>query len=162
MTPASRRGLEIALKVPAKARYPLFGAKRHTYLTPKNQKPPLLDDVTLDLTDCTCIVGPNGSGKSTVLGALNIFFREQENSNTNVVQLEPEDFHHKNTATPIEITVTFKDLSTETQADFRDYYRNSELTISSIATFNEETGKAEVVQHGQRLAMSAFAPFLKP
>jgi len=61
--------------------------------------------------DYTCLIGPNGSGKSTILCALNVFFRETENMATDLGQLDREDFHQKRVTEPIEITVTFEDLS---------------------------------------------------
>jgi len=67
-------------------------------------------DVTIPFNDYTCLVGPNGVGKSTVLYALNVFFRETANSSTDLTQLSAEDFHQKDTADPIEITITFTDL----------------------------------------------------
>src|SRR6266852_5950633 len=118
-------------------------------------------DVAVPFNDYTCLVGPNGSGKSTVLCALNVFFREIENASTDLSQLDREDFHQKNTANPIEITVTFEHLSTEAQRDFADYYRQGKLIISAIASFNEPTGKAEVKQYGQRLAMPDFKDFFR-
>lgn len=118
-------------------------------------------DITVPLHDYTCLVGPNGSGKSTILCALNVFFRETQNSGTDLSHLDLEDFHQKNTAEPIEITVTFTDLSPEAQQDFSNYYRQGKLIISAVATFNEATAKAEVVQYGQRLAMSAFKDFFR-
>ncbi len=118
-------------------------------------------DVTVPLNDYTCLVGPNGSGKSTILCALNVFFRETENSSTDLSQLDREDFHQKNTAEPIEITVTFTNLSPEAQKDFSNYYRQGKLIVSALATFNDVTGKAEVRQYGQRLAMSGFKEFFR-
>jgi len=118
-------------------------------------------DVPVPLNDYTCLVGPNGSGKSTILCALNVFFRETENSGTNLSLLDREDFHQKNTVEPIEITVTFADLSPEAQHDFSNYYRQGKLIISAVATFNDATGKAEVKQYGQRLAMPGFKDFFR-
>lgn len=118
-------------------------------------------DVTVPFNDYTCLVGPNGSGKSTILCALNVFFRETENSGTDLSQLDREDFHQKNTAEPIEITITFTDLSPEAQHDFSNYYRQGKLIVSALATFNEATGKAEVIQYGQRLAMPGFKDFFR-
>ncbi len=118
-------------------------------------------DVTVPFNDYTCLVGPNGSGKSTILCALNVFFREIENASTDLSQLDREDFHQKNTAEPIEITVTFTDLSAEAQQDFANYYRQGKLIISAVATFNEAIGKAEVKQYGQRLAMPDFKEFFR-
>ena len=109
-------------------------------------------DETIPFNDYTCLVGPNGSGKSTILCALNVFFRETENTATDLSQLDHEDFHQKNVTEPIEITVTFEDLSPAAQQDFADYYRQGKLIVSAVATFDDTTGKAEVKQYGQRLA----------
>lgn len=118
-------------------------------------------DITVPFNDYTCLVGPNGSGKSTILCALNVFFRETENASTDLSQLDREDFYHKNTGEPIEITVTLTDLSPEAQQDFSNYYRQGKLIISAAATFDEATGKAEVKQYGQRLAMPGFKDFFR-
>lgn len=117
-------------------------------------------DETIPLNDYTCLVGPNGSGKSTVLCALNIFFRETDNTSTDLSQLVQEDFNHQNTAEPIRITLTFTDLNEEAQKeDFADYFRHGQLVVSTVATFNETAGKAEVKQYGQRLGMADFKEF---
>lgn len=80
-------------------------------------------DAEIPLDDYTCLVGPNGSGKSTILTALNVFFRQSENTATDLIRLDREDFHCKNTSAPVTITVTFSDLSKEAQEDFSDYAR---------------------------------------
>lgn len=118
-------------------------------------------DTTVPFNDYACLVGPNGSGKSTILCALNVFFREVENASTDLSQLDREDFHQKNTTEPIEITVTFKDLNGQAQNDFSNYYRQGKLIVSAVARFNETTGKAEVKQYGQRLAMPEFKEFFR-
>jgi energy-coupling factor transporter ATP-binding protein EcfA2 len=84
-------------------------------------------DETVSFNDYTCLVGPNGAGKSTILCALNIFFREIDNATTDLSQLDLEDFHLKNPDEPIEVTVTFVDLSAEAQQDFANYYRRERL-----------------------------------
>jgi len=118
-------------------------------------------DTIVPFNNYTCLVGPNGSGKSTILCALNVFFREVENAATDLSQLDREDFHHKNTAEPIEITVTFRDLNEEAKKDFSDYYRQGKLIVSAVATFNEAAGKAEVKQYGQRLVLPDFKEFFR-
>src|SRR5216683_773991 len=118
-------------------------------------------DVTIPFNNYTCLVGPNGSGKSTVLCALNILFRESEHSATDLTQLCNEDFHRKETSDPVEIIVTFTDLSENAQKDFADYYRQGQLVVSAVATFDKTTGKADVKQFGQRLGMAAFKDFFK-
>ncbi len=119
------------------------------------------EDATVPFNDYTCLVGPNGAGKSTVLTALNLFFRESENLQTDLSQLEKEDFHRKNTKAPIRITVTFTNLNEGAQGDFSHYFRQGQLVVMAEATFDEATGKAEVKQYGQRLGMAALAPFFQ-
>jgi putative ATP-dependent endonuclease of the OLD family len=120
-----------------------------------------LANAPVPFNNYTCLVGPNGSGKSTILCALNVFFRDTENTATNLGHLDREDFHQKNVTKPIEITVTFEDLSPAAQRDFADYYRQGKLIVSAIATYNETTGKAEVKQYGQRLGIPEFKPFFR-
>ena len=116
---------------------------------------------TVPFGDYTCLVGPNGAGKSTVVCALNIFFRESDNSSTDLSNLQEEDFHNKNTAEPIRVTVTFHDLSPGAQEDFKDYFRQGELIVSAEATYDAKSKTATIKQYGQRKAMKAFAPFFE-
>ena len=118
-------------------------------------------DASIPFNDYTCLVGPNGAGKSTVLTALNVFFRESDNLPTDLSQLDYEDFHCKETAEAIRITVTFCDLSDEAKEEFADYVRHDQLVVSAVATFDAATGKAQVKQYGQRLGIQAFAPFFE-
>ncbi|NGZ10585.1 MAG: DUF2813 domain-containing protein [Nitrospira sp. LK70] len=119
------------------------------------------NDETIPFSEYNCLIGANGAGKSNVLCALNVFFRESEGSSTDLSFLQEEDFHHKQTETPIEITVTFGDLNEDAQAEFKDYYRQGQLVISAIAVHDKTTRKAEVKQYGQRLGMAEFKPFFR-
>jgi hypothetical protein len=92
---------------------------------------------------------------------LNIFFRNIESAPTNLLSLSAEDFHIQDTSKPVEITVTFTDLSTEAIADLKDYVRQGKLIVSAIAHFNPDTGTAEVKQYGQRLGMDKFKLFFE-
>lgn len=116
-------------------------------------------DCTVSLDNYTSLVGPNGAGKSTILAALNVFFRETENSATDVNNLDIQDFHNRDTSQPIIITVTFGELTEAEQHTFKEYYRHGSLIISAEAVFDEHTGKAHVRQFGQRLGIEAFKPF---
>lgn len=120
-----------------------------------------LNDETVKFGDYTCLVGPNGAGKSTVLNALNVFFREAKAGATNLLTLSKEDFFEKDITKPIRITVTFGDLSAEAKEDLRDYVRHDTLVVTAVAKWSEATQSATVSQHGQRMAMTAFAPFFK-
>lgn len=118
-------------------------------------------DEEVHLSDYTALVGPNGAGKSTVLCALNIFFRDNENSSTNIIELDREDFHNRDTTNPIEITITFKDLSEQAKEAFAEYYRHDRLVVSAKAEFDEISEKAPVKQYGQRLVMPHFQEFFR-
>ena len=120
-----------------------------------------IKDSMAHLSNYTCFVGPNGAGKSTVLCALNIFFRNIDGAPTNLSTLAVEDFHLQDTSKPVEIIVTFTDLSAEAVSDLSDYVRQGKLVVSAIANFDANTGKAEVKQYGQRLGMEKLKPFFE-
>lgn len=116
---------------------------------------------TIEIDDYTCLVGPNGSGKSTILCALNIFFRESEHSSVDLTCLEEQDFHNRRTENPVQVTVTFANLSANAQDDLKEYYRNGELTITAQAIWDPVEKCAIVKHYGERLAMEEFAPFFE-
>lgn len=116
------------------------------------------EDETIYFDKYTCIVGPNGSGKSSILGALNILFRNAE-APTDVSYLHEEDFHRKNILDPIRITATFEDLSDAAKTELKNYVRQDKLILSAIAKWDADSSRAEVRQVGSRLIMKAFAPF---
>ncbi len=78
-----------------------------------------------------------------------------------MTSLTSEDFHLHDTTSPIEIAVTFANLSPEAEEDFKDYVRQGKLIVSSQAPFDSKSNRAEVKQYGQRLGMAAFKPFFK-
>lgn len=114
-------------------------------------------DETIPLDGYSCFVGPNGAGKSTVLAALNVFFQNSNPGAPNVKELEEEDFHKKDTSTPIRITVTFSDLSTAAKGALRDYVRLDKLIVTASASWDADSRAAPVKQYGQRLGMKKFA-----
>jgi predicted ATP-dependent endonuclease of OLD family len=115
---------------------------------------------TICVDPYTCLVGPNGAGKSTILCALNLFFRDPA-SPTNMLTLCAEDFHHGNTAEPVEIILAFKDLSADAQEDLKHYYRQHALIVMAKAEWDPESQMAEVKQFGIRNVMKEFAPYFK-
>lgn len=114
---------------------------------------------TISLNKYSCFVGPNGVGKSTVLTALNVFFREQNSSSTDVLKLAEEDYFCKQTENPIRITVTFDNLSELAKRELADYVRQEELVVTAEAKFDTESGVGTVKHYGQRLVMLEFCPF---
>ena len=142
--------------------WPLFYWQRYMRIesvTVKNLR--CIKEAVANLDAYTCLVGPNGAGKSTILHALNIFFRHVEDASTDVVSLTREDFYLHDTTKPIEITVTFADLTKEAEEDFKGYVRQGKLIVSVMATFDGKSNRAEVKQFGQRLGMTAFKSFFR-
>lgn len=117
-------------------------------------------DVTIPFDALTTFVGPNGAGKSTVLCALNIFFQDASNT-TRVDVLTEEDFHRRNIAERVEVTLTFHELSVAATEALSDYVRHGEIIVSAFATFDPGTQSAKVSQSGIRMAMAEFSAFFK-
>jgi len=118
-------------------------------------------DVTIQLNKYSCFVGPNGAGKSNVLAALNIFFREQAGSATDVNKLTDEDYFCKNTDEPIRITVTFDDLNQVAQDELSAYVRQGELIVTAEAVYEPASNSGAVKHYGQRFVMGDFRPFFE-
>jgi predicted ATP-dependent endonuclease of OLD family len=126
-------------------------------------------DETIPLDDYTCLVGPNGTGKSAVLMALNVFFRENDSTVTNVLDLTKQDFHHENVQEPVKITVTFEDLpseddplvSKEAKELIKLYARQDKLVLFAQAEWNPTTESAPVKQYGSRLVMKELKPYFR-
>lgn len=117
-------------------------------------------DQEIVFDDYSCLVGPNGSGKSTVLMALNVFFRNTQ-APSDVLNLDEEDFHDRNTSEPIEITATFTDLSDQAKKDLKAYVRQDELIITARAEWDEALRAAEMRQLGVRQVIQDFAPYFE-
>ncbi len=117
-------------------------------------------DQEIILDDYSCLVGPNGSGKSTVLMALNVFFRNSQ-APSDVLNLDEEDFHDRKTSIPIEITITFTNLSDEAKEDLKAYVRQNELVVTARAEWDEPSRSAVVRQLGARQVIKDFAPYFE-
>jgi putative ATP-dependent endonuclease of the OLD family len=118
-------------------------------------------DETIEFGPYTCFVGPNGAGKSTVLNALNVLFREVTSKAADHQTLAAEDFCEGNTSCPVRITATFDRLTHEAELDLKDYVRHGKLIVVAEAHWDSSQGRAEVKQHGMRLAMLDFARFFE-
>ncbi len=118
-------------------------------------------DESIVLDNYTCFVGPNGSGKSTIINALNVFFRQYKDSQTDLSKLIKDDFHHKNTDDDIKITITFRDLNQNAKEELSHYVRQDKLIITAIAKYNPAKEIAEVKQYGNRLGLDDFKLFFE-
>ena len=118
-------------------------------------------DETIDFDDYTSFVGPNGVGKSTVFHALNLFFRQNKDTQTDLLKLSSSDFHHSDTSNSIEVIVTFSSLSDQAKEDLADYVRQDKLIVSAIAKYDPINERAEIKQYGNRLGFEEFRSFFE-
>lgn len=118
-------------------------------------------DEKIEFDNYTVLVGENGAGKSTVLTALNVFFREPNAIATITGELSEEDFHAKDTSSPIRVEVTFDQLGDEAKADFASYVRQDKLTITAEAAIDPESEAIQVTQYGSRLGFDEFREFFE-
>lgn len=84
-----------------------------------------IDDLEVEMDPHTVLVGANGVGKSCVLKAIDKFFAASPS-------VTAEDFHNQNTADPVEITLTFDDLSEEENGVFASRIHQEKLVVSRI------------------------------
>lgn len=104
---------------------------------------------TLDCDSLTVLVGRNGAGKSTFLRALDSFY----NANAGYAET---DFYNKNVEQPINIIVTYCDLTNQEKDLFRPYMNGEELTVDKEITWND--GKPVQKYYGSILGCAAFMP----
>ena len=96
-----------------------------------------------------------------MLSALNVFFKENSYSLTDVSKLDAEDYFKKRTENPVKITLTFEDIGAEAEAELSDYVRQGELVVTAKAVFDEAAGFGQVKYFGQRSGMQEFRRFFE-
>ena len=114
----------------------------------------------VEVGDYTCFVGSNGSGKSNVMHALNVFFGEQNIPGLDVRMLSEEDFHRKNTREPIEITVTFTDLSEEAKQElFKKIEQETRFEAAKLIKKIEDKVKQEADKKAKEILSLAIQKY---
>ncbi len=78
---------------------------------------------TIDIEPLTAIIGANNTGKSAFLKAIDLFF-------SNAPKIDDDDFHSKNIEEPIDITLSFADLTEDEMTLFESNLIDSQLTVT--------------------------------
>ena len=71
----------------------------------------------------TVLIGRNGAGKSTLLRALEIFYNP-------AATVHEDDFYSRDTESPIEIQITYGDLTENEEAELQDFARDGQLIVT--------------------------------
>lgn len=85
-------------------------------------------DAELDCDRLTALLGRNGAGKSNFLRAIDTFYDI-------TAPTTAEDFFNHDTNSPVEIRVTYGDLSPAEEAEFAPYVRDGTLTVTKRISF---------------------------
>ncbi|WP_265562051.1 ATP-dependent nuclease [Sphingomicrobium arenosum] len=111
-----------------------------------------ISDISVDFSDHTVFVGANGVGKSSILKAVGKFFDKSP-------QISIEDFHERKTDQPIEIVLTFEDLSPEEAEEFGSRVHSGRLVVSRIfEAGSRDNGRyyGQSLQHPELAAIRAI------
>lgn len=93
-----------------------------------------LRDVTVAFGAHTALIGGNGAGKSSILKAIEKFY---DTSKT----LSVDDYFGRDTSNPVEIELTFSDLSAQETQTFESRVRDGRLVVSRIFDGGPASGR---------------------
>src|SRR4051812_5310549 len=84
-----------------------------------------IHEATINVGQHTVLLGSNGVGKSCVIKAVDKFFSKSPSVIT-------EDFHDKNVADPIEITLVFSDFTAEEAEHFQSRIHHGRMVVTRL------------------------------
>jgi putative ATP-dependent endonuclease of OLD family len=93
-----------------------------------------LRDVSVSLGAHTAMIGGNGAGKSSILKAIDKFYSTAKS-------LDQDDYFGRDTTVPVEIELTFGDLTPQETEAFQSRVRNGQLTVTRIFDNSPSNGR---------------------
>ena len=111
-----------------------------------------IKNAKMNCDNITAILGRNGTGKSSFLYALEIFYDITANINN-------EDYFNRDLSLPIEIRVTYKDLSQNEIEEFKPYINNNKLIVTK--RIHNEGGRFIQRYYGAAQQIPQFAEIRK-
>lgn len=93
-----------------------------------------LRDVSVSFGAHTALIGGNGAGKSSILKAIERFYLTAKN-------LDTDDYFGRDTSVPVEIELTFDNLSPQELETFEDRVRDGRLTVARIFDSSPQSGR---------------------
>ncbi|SLM94309.1 predicted ATP-dependent endonuclease, OLD family [Brachybacterium faecium] len=106
-------------------------------------------DTHIDFSDTTAFIGPNGVGKSNILRSLDWFFNGAQSS------LSERDFHDHDTSNPIQVEVTFTNL-TSTDRDALGKYAPADAETFTCWRIQDANGAD--IRSANSKGFSPFGP----
>lgn len=93
-----------------------------------------LRDIEVSFGAHTAFIGGNGAGKSSILKAIEKFYSTSKNC-------DADDFFGRDQEQPIEIELTFHQLSDQEVASFEDRVRDGKLVVTRIFDNSASSGR---------------------
>lgn len=93
-----------------------------------------LRNVEVNFGSHTALIGGNGAGKSSILKAIEKFYSSSKNC-------DADDFFGRDQELPIEIELTFKQLSEQESEAFQDRVRDGKLVVTRIFDGSPSSGR---------------------
>jgi putative ATP-dependent endonuclease of the OLD family len=111
-----------------------------------------LRDVEVEFGAHTALIGGNGAGKSSILKAIEMFYSTSKTCSA-------DDFFGRDQSQPIEIELTFHQLSDQEATAFEDRVRDGKLVVTRIFDQSSSSGRYHgvVPQVADFLAIRAHA-----
>jgi len=93
-----------------------------------------LREVTVAFGAHTALIGGNGSGKSSLLKALEKFYGSQKS-------LDADDYYGRDVEKPVEVELTFGNLTAEEAGAFESRVRDGRLTVTRVFDNTSASGR---------------------
>lgn len=103
-----------------------------------------VESISFNLDNITVLIGENNSGKSNILRAIDLFFEDS------VRGISEEYFYFKDTSKPINIILTFTDLTDEEkeQKYVKDFVIGNAIRIKKKISFDSDSSKYSMTLFG--------------
>ena len=82
-----------------------------------------IENAAVELEPLTSVIGANNTGKPAFLKGVDLFF-------SNAPKIEDDDFHAGNVESPIDITLSFQELTPDERSLFENNLIDGQLTIT--------------------------------
>ncbi len=103
-----------------------------------------IDFVEIDINSLTSVIGENNAGKSSILRAIELFYEES------IRPINDEYFFFKKQTIPIEIILTFSDITEDerNQKYIKHWIHDDTIRIKKVIEYDQESSKYSMTLYG--------------